>query len=120
MLPIPLAALTILGVSGMAFAQDPDPEPDVPSLAQICAATGVAEIDTLLETVAETEAADLLKPIVDVIVSSVQLEEIRSALNCDEVVDDDEPDPDPVPEDDNDPSDDVVIPKRIDTGGGPA
>lgn len=83
----------------------PEPEPPV-SVAQICARTSIDAVDALLASIAETELVGALAPLLDITVPSgdgvevdaaIQLEELRSALNCD-------PGDDPEPTDEPDPT----------------
>lgn len=118
-----LAALVFGGASVVANAS-PEPPPP-PSIAQLCAATSIAEVDALLDRVASSELVGQLSPLVSLTVpdaespeldASVQLEDVRARLNCDTVPSTPVPDPD-----DGDGYDQVdeVPSGPVDTGGGP-
>jgi hypothetical protein len=103
-----LVPLLLMG-GGVAFAQSPTPTPTpttaaptttpAPSvipdgqvpIAQICAATGIAQVDDLLADVSNSALAGQLKPLVGLVVpkadtltvvSAVQLDDIKKKLNC--------------------------------------
>lgn len=102
------AVAALLVAAPLAAAQTAPPaDPDPPSVLQLCAATGVEELDSLLEGVARTELVDALAPLLDLTVpesetveidGSVQLDDVRTALNC-------EPDPTPTPSPTPEPAD---------------
>lgn len=73
------------------FAATPAPDPEPPSIAQLCAATGIAEVDDLLRDAAATDLVGELSPLVTLLVpdsdtveldASVQLDDVRNRLNC--------------------------------------
>jgi hypothetical protein len=86
------AALT--AGSGIALAQTTTPPAPV-SLAQICAATSIAQVDSLIKSVGDrAKLIGPLTPLLDLTVptvtaptlnSSVQLAEIKQKLNCDKL-----------------------------------
>ena len=94
-LAIPVAAvLAAASCSGIAAAQTTTPTAppaDPPSVAQLCAATGITEVDSLLDGVARTDLAGALAPLLTLTVpardtaeldASVQLADVRQRLNC--------------------------------------
>lgn len=93
-LAVSTAALVavLLATAAAALATTPTPEPQTPpSIAQLCAATGIAEVDALLDGVARTDLVGALAPLASLVVperdtaeidASVQLDRVRKALNC--------------------------------------
>jgi hypothetical protein len=91
---VPLAGVAIAAVPATPTAQAliPVPPVDPPSVAQLCAATGVETVDALLGAVAETRLVGALAPLVDLTVprtaggveleADVELQEVRDALDC--------------------------------------
>lgn len=83
-------AALLLTPAGIALAQDDPAAP--PSIVQLCAATDVQAVDTLLAGASETDLAGSLKPIASLVVpdepdgltlnAGVQLAEVRQALGC--------------------------------------
>jgi len=80
-------------VAGFAIAPAVAPEAAAPppSIAQICAATGIEEVDALLDGVARSALVGTLQPLASVTVpnrdtveidASVQLADVKKALNC--------------------------------------
>lgn len=135
-----LATIPIAVTLAAAPAAAPvDPAP--PSVAQLCAATGIDAVDALLDGVATTGLVGALQPLVSLTVperdtveldASVQLDDVRTALNCDAVAEPaptttptptpaptTTPDPTPAPGDGFDQVDEVPA-GAADTGGGPA
>lgn len=88
-----LAVAGLLAASPLAFAQTTTPTPKPPpSVAQLCAASGTAAVDTLLAGVARSGLVGDLAPLLTltvptsdtaVLVTAVQLADVRKALNCD-------------------------------------
>lgn len=131
-----MTALATALISAALIAATPAAAPAErpPAIAQICAATGIDQVDTLLADLAATDLVGDLAPLLTLTVpdrdsveldASVQLDDVRQALNCDAVDDDGEPvDPgdDELPEDTDDgftQIDDLPT-GAADTGGGPA
>jgi hypothetical protein len=116
-----LATFTLAAAAtatGVATAQDTPPAP--PSIVQLCAATGVEEVDDLLGDVARSELVGELSPLLTLLVpdsetveldASVQLADVRERLNCAPTGDEDDdtdPTPDPDVEDPDEPGADNV------------
>lgn len=88
----PLAAVAVLGTglvgAGVASAQD---EPPVSAI-QLCAATDIDQVDALLARIADTELVEDLAPLASltvprdpdgvVLAANVDLDQVRTALNC--------------------------------------
>lgn len=101
-------ALALAGaVAAPAAAQDPDPAP--PSVAQVCAATGVEQVDALLDGVARTDLVGALEPLASLTVpdtdqatirADVALDDVRTALDCAESTTEPEPTTEPPATDD--------------------
>lgn len=98
-----VAAVVAATVVSVVPAQTTTPTPTPPpSVAQLCAATGVAQVDGLLDAVAETQLVGALAPLLDVTVPDgagvkldVDLDKFRDALNCDDPTKTPTPTPDP-------------------------
>jgi hypothetical protein len=87
----PVAAVAALGAvlvgTGVAAAQDPPV-----SAIQLCAATDIDQVDALLARVADTELVQDLAPLASltvprdpdgvVLAANVDLDQVRTALNC--------------------------------------
>jgi len=87
------SAAVLVAASPAATAAPVDDDP--PSVTQLCLATGLDEVDALLDGVARTSLVDALAPLATLTVpdrdtveldASVQLTQLRQALNCDQVV----------------------------------
>jgi hypothetical protein len=94
-LALPAAGLVLAGLlatAPFAVAQTTTPTPKpAPSVAQLCAATGITEVDALLDGVARSALVGALAPLLTLTVPgqdtaeidvAVQLEQVRRALNC--------------------------------------
>ena len=130
---------TVLTVGAVAIAPGLVPAGSVadgpPSIAQLCAATGIEEVDALLDGVASTELVGALSPLASLVVpardsveldASVQLNDVRQRLNCDRAPATTSAAPTvpvPVPADPDEPGFtqlDRVPTGAAETGGGPA
>lgn len=87
-----LAAATCSGVAAAQTTTPTVPPANPPSVAQLCAATGITEVDTLLDGVDRTDLAGALAPLLTLTIpdrdtaeldASVQLADVRQRLNCD-------------------------------------
>ncbi|ALE77664.1 hypothetical protein WY02_03475 [Pseudonocardia sp. AL041005-10] len=84
-----VAALAVGSVGGVAYAQDDEPPV---SAVQLCAATDIDQVDALLARVADTELVQDLAPLASltvprdpdgvVLAANVDLDQVRTALNC--------------------------------------
>lgn len=113
--PIPTTPITPAPTTTVAPPTSTPAGPDEIALAQLCAATGIPEVDAVLADLAETDLVGQLGGLADLVViddadnveldAATQLDDVRRALNC-------EPAPTttatPVPTDDPDatPTDD--------------
>lgn len=136
-------AAVVLAATAATTPTPTPTSPAPPSIAQLCLATGVDEVDDLLADLAATDLVGELSPLATLLVpdsesvefdASVQLDDIRERLNCAPVDDGDGPGVDPGTDpgdgqdgdtdDDTDDDgftqvDDLPI-GAADTGGGPA
>jgi hypothetical protein len=99
---VPLVGAALIAAPAVAYATTPPPPPpvDPPSVAQLCAATGIGTIDAYLAAVTESQLIGDLAPLLDLTVprtgaagveveADVTLEQLRDVLECDA--------PDPTP-----------------------
>ena len=87
-----LLAAASTGLVALAPAVAPGDVTDpAPSIAQVCAATGIEEVDALLDGVASSDLSGALAPLAALTVpdrdtveldASVQLDDVRKRLNC--------------------------------------
>ncbi len=92
------AAIDALQARDLACAPDPvtpgpDPDPQEVALAQLCLATGIDDVDATLDDLTGSDLVDQLSGLVDIVViddadnvelsGTMQLDDVRRALNCD-------------------------------------
>lgn len=86
-----VAAVVAATAVSVVPAQTTTPTPTPPpSVAQLCAATGVAQVDGLLDAVADTQLVGALAPLLHITVPdgagvklAVDLDKFRDTLHCD-------------------------------------